>query len=145
MYQHTRLSASWSCCNYDIFRLFVIDYLALPIGEFTKKFVVFGWCDVLVYLRTSFFLEVHVNELAEVQGEVVVDKTQRSIVVAHHQVGIFSYNVNLSNALFIEFIQQAILLFAISCTAIYEAANLHSVVDDNESSFNLHQFNLRKV
>ena len=66
MYQYSCLTASWSSSHYDIFRQFVADNLALAMRELAKKLVVFGRSDVLVYLCPPFFLEILVNEFAEV-------------------------------------------------------------------------------
>ena len=145
MHQYPRLSASRTCCDNDIFRLLVVDNLALAVREFAKEFVVFGWSDVLVNLRPALFFEILFDELAEVHCKVVVDETQRCIVVTNHQIGIFAYDMNLANALFIEFIQQTILLFAISGTCCYETSNLHGIIENDKSAFNLHQFRFGKI
>ena len=145
MNQYSRLTAAWSCCHHDIFRLFIINNLTLAIWELTKKFVVFSWSDVLVNLCTSFFLEVLINELTEVECEVVVHKTKCSIIVANHQVGIFTHYMNLAYALLVEFIQQTILFLTISCTTVGNSTYLHGVIDDDESTFNLHQFCLSEI
>ena len=77
----------------------------MAIREFTKEFVVFGWSDILIYLCTPFFLEILIDELAEVHCEVVVHKSKCSIVVTNHQVGILTYDMDLAYTLFVEFIQ----------------------------------------
>ena len=118
MYQYSCLAAARSCCHDNAVRLFIVDDFKLSAGEFTKKLVVFGRCDVLVNLHSSLFLEIMVDEMAKVHREVVVDELHGRVVVAHHQVGKFAHDMNLTYALLVELIQQSILFFSISCTSV---------------------------
>ena len=142
MHQHACLATSRSCCHDDIFRLLIVDNLTLTVGEFTKELIVFCRSDILVNLCSTFFFEILVDELAEIQCKVVVHETQCRMIVAHHQVGIFTHDMNLADSLLIEFIQQAILFLTISCTCRNKTSYLHGMIKDDKTSFNLHQLSL---
>ena len=145
VYQHPRFAASRPCRHDDVFRPVVVDNLALSVGEAAKELLIPGRCDVAAYLLAPLLLEMLVDELAEVEGEIVVDELQGGVVVADHQVGIFAHDMNLADALLVEFVQQPVLLLAISRAAVGRPAYLHGVVDDDEAAFYLHQLGLGEI
>ena len=74
MYQDHGLSAARSSGHDNIFWLFVIDNIKLSLREIAKYFLVFFWSDVLFYLFKLFFVEIFVDEQAEVHNKVVIYK-----------------------------------------------------------------------
>ena len=53
--------------------------------------------------------------------------------------------MNLAYTLLVEFVQQTILFLAIPCATVGNSGYLHGVIDNNEATFNLHQFCLCEI
>lgn len=123
----------------------VIDDFSLALGEFPKELIAFLRRDVLLCLCPSPLFEVVVDKLAEVRREVVVDRLRGGIVITHRQISVFARDMNLMNALFVEFIQRTVLPLSMAGAPVGQPTCPHGVVDDDKAAFNLHRPCLRQI
>ncbi len=145
MYQHAGLSAPGPCRHHNVLRHLVVDDILLTVVETSEQLFVFGGSDVVVDFRFALAFEVLGDEFAEVHLEIVFHKLQCRIVIAHHHPCKLAHDMYLLDTLFIEFIKQPVLFFAVACPAFQLPFQLHGVVYHEKTSGNLQQRGLRQI
>src|SRR5690554_1381076 len=91
-------SASGTSCHNYIFGYIVDDFL-LYIRKITKQLIVSVGGDITLNLFCTLSLEILRYEFFEFHVEVVLNKLQGGIIIAHHEICIFTYDVDLTDFL----------------------------------------------
>ena len=85
--------------------------------------------DIPVDLPNALSLEVLRDEFSEIHLEIVLHELQRGIVVTDHEVCVFAHNVDLPDLLFVELIQEAIVIYLVFDSIIRDQTlDLHTVI-----------------
>ena len=146
MDQYSGFAAAGSGRNHDAVGLFVGDDLHLSRGERPEELLVFLGRQVALDLVDAFAAEVFCDETPVVHLEIVLHELQRGIVVTDHEVCVFAHNVDLPDLLFVELIQEAIVIYLVFDSIVRDQTlDLHTVIQDKKTALQFECADFRKI
>ena len=77
--------------------------------------------------------------------EVILDKFQGGIIIANHQIGIFSHYMHLLNLLFVELVEHAVVVLLVAQSVVLDTSNVHGIIEHKKASLKFQCINLRQV
>ena len=138
-------STSGTGCNNYIFG-YIVDNFLLYIGKITKQLIISVGCDISLNLFCALSLKILRNEFFEFHIEVILNKLQGGIIIAHHKICVLTYDVDLTDFLLIKFVKQSIIVNLVFNSVIsYDTLDFHGIVENEESAFKFQRTDLGHI
>ena len=67
--------------------------------------------------------------------EIVLNILQGRMVISHHQIGIFAYNMHLLDFQLVEFVEHPVVVLLISRFVVLYSLDIHGIIKYQETTF----------
>ena len=119
--------------------------LLLSLRKLCKELLVFLRRDVPLNLPSPFTFEIFGDEAFVVHLKIILYIQLGGLIAAYHQIGVFTYYVNLLDLLFVELVKHTIIILLITQFHIFQPMDSHCIIEYHEASIQLECTNIWQV